>query len=48
MTAKELMMLTIEERRKIMEDQSTDLVDYYKTTDLWEKAEGEEEDDQSK
>lgn len=44
MTNKELMALPLDERRKIMEEQSADLVDYYKTTDLWENLEGEEDE----
>ena len=43
MTNKELMALPLDERRKIMEEQSADLVDYYKTTNLWENLEGEED-----
>lgn len=40
MTNKELMALPLDERRKIMEEQLADLIDYYKTTDLWEITEG--------
>ena len=34
----------LDERRKIMEEQATEMVDYYKTTNLWESLEGEEDE----